>query len=160
MQAVGSQGELGRERCVAAAELQSISDYLVVDGLVTLPDRCCALGEGDARRRYRQYGQQGQDGETAAPPSAAAGGGAFAGLQEGVLGAGQGWGTRRVCRPTGHGLPERGQLGTPIQERRVVVAVVPGGSSVGELAVQDPAGLVLFQPAAQPGPFPQQDIMR
>ena len=40
------------------------------------------------------------------------------------------------------------------------MAVVPGGGGVGQLAVQDPAGLVLLQPPAQPGPGPQQDIMR
>ena len=40
------------------------------------------------------------------------------------------------------------------------MAVVPGGGGVSKLAVQDPAGLVLFQPPAEPGPGPQQDIMR
>ena len=160
LDAVGGQGELGRERRVAGAELEGFGDHLVVDGLVTLPDRCRALMQSDARRCHRQDGQQGQEGETAAPPAAAAGGGPFAGVQEAALRAGEGRGARRVGGPPGHGLLERGQLRSPVQEGRVVVAVVPGGGGVGELAVHDPAGLVLLQPAAQPGPGPQQHVMR
>ena len=94
--AVGGEGELCRERCVAGAELEGFSDHLVVDGLVTLPDRCRPLREGEACCRHRQHGQHGKDSKGAPPPAAAAGGGPFAGLQEAALGAGEDRGARRV----------------------------------------------------------------
>jgi len=73
LQAVGGEGELRRESCVAGAELKGFGDYLVIDRLVTLPDRCRALIEGEGRGRHCQYGQQREHGETGPPPAAAAG---------------------------------------------------------------------------------------
>src|SRR5262249_267294 len=160
MEAVSREGELRRERCVAGAELKGLGQYLVVNRLVTLPDQCSPLIKGHGRRRYRQHGQQGENGETAPLTTAAAGGGAVPRLQEGALGAGEGRGARLVGGPPCNGLLQCGELSAPVQERRVLPAVVPGGSGVGKLAVDDPAGLVLFQPPAQPGPFTEQDIMR
>ena len=87
--AVGGQGELGRERRVAGAELEGFGDQLVVDGLITLPDRGPALRESQTRCRHRQHREQGQDGKGTPPQAAAADGGPLAGLQEVTLGAAQ-----------------------------------------------------------------------
>jgi hypothetical protein len=57
-------------------------------------------------------------------------------------------------------LLECGERRSPVEEGRVFVTVAPGSGSVGELAVQDPAGLVFFQPRAKPWPGAQQDVMR
>ena len=42
----------------------------------------------------------------------------------------------RVGRPAGDGLLERGELSSPVQERRVFFAVVPGDGRVRQLAVK------------------------
>ena len=86
LDAVGGEGELGRERGVAGAELEGFGDHLVVDGLVTLPDRGRTLIEGDARCRHRQDGQQGQDRESAPPPPGAAARGVVSGVKERLAG--------------------------------------------------------------------------
>ena len=101
LDAVGGEGELGRERCVAGAELEGLSDYLVVDGLVTLPHRGRPLGERDDRCCHRQCGQQGEDHETVPPPPGAAARGVVSGAEE-----------RRVARQrrvAGGGAPASGQ---------------------------------------------------
>ena len=86
--AIGGEGELSRERYVTGAELEGFSDYLVVDGLVTLSDSCPTLREGDARCNNRQDRQHGEDGKTAVPPPGAAARGVLSGAEERPTGGG------------------------------------------------------------------------
>ncbi len=65
MHAVGGQVELGRERGVAAAELEGFGDGLVVDGLVALPEGGRALLDSDEQQGGRHDCQHGQDGDGA-----------------------------------------------------------------------------------------------
>ena len=60
----------------------------------------------------------------------------------------------------GRPLERGGQARAAVEPARVARVAVPGPRRVAERAVQAPALRVLFQPAAQPRPLPQERLVR
>ena len=106
---------------------------------------------------HDHHGQQPGQG-LVAPPSASRG--PAAGPQKFRLVRAQRRVPVRVPGPDARRLPDGGQLHAAVQQRAVVAAAAPPRRVLGELAAQDRAGLVFGQPALQPRPGLEQDIMR
>jgi hypothetical protein len=110
-------------------------------------------------------GERGQDQQDQGPgerppPPLAPGGGPAAGPQEFGLGRGQRRVAARVRGPDARGLAGRGELDAAVQPRGVPAVPPPARGVLGQLAVQDQAGLILLQPVPQPRPRLQQDVVR
>ena len=116
----------------------------------------------DRHSRARERGDDHHCGEPGqglpAPPAASRG--PAAGPQELRLAGAQRGVPARVPGPDARGLPGGGQLDVAVQQRAVAAAGPPPRRVLGELAVQDHAGLVFGQPPPQPRPGPEQDVVR
>jgi hypothetical protein len=157
--AVGGEGELGRERRVAGGRPQGFGDHLVVDGLVTLPDRGRPLIPGHDRCRHGQPGQQGQDREGAASLSAAAARGAVSGAKERLAGGRErGVAGGRVL-PASDSRVDGGQPSRPVQVGGVPAVALPCLRVGDDLAVQGAVVLVIAEPVPKLLPGLQQNIV-
>src|SRR6266576_3511955 len=94
----------------------------------------------------------------AAPP--AAGAGPATDPEELGLGRGQRRIPARIGRPDARGHPGRGELDPPVEARGILAILPPPSRVLGELAVEDQAGLILLQPAAQSRPGLEQRVVR